>query len=162
MLKWNSRAVIVLLGLITPFWVAVGRLLVGAGPGWFMLMLWLMVPALLVPLAVSLMFVLRADVRQSGVLRRDEAVWMWLTHISWFLGGFFLADFGDTGPQPDSVFTRYFVANAQEFSTMMAMACATFGSITLLWATVLGMVRLAKKSPAATRAAEPGITPTLP
>lgn len=128
------------LAILQPLWWVAGRALLGS-VGWGTFLLVMMFPILLIPMAISLLYILRKDVRQSKHLRQDEARALWFLHLCLFLSGFFFVDFGDSEPSMGSVFTH--LLHGDEGLSMGAAAVfGVMGILTALLCLIRGLVRL--------------------
>jgi hypothetical protein len=140
---WTHRRLFLALALFTPFWLTIGRAMLGS-IGWVTIMLFFLFPLLLTPLIGSLLFYFRADVRASGHLPRKEAIILLVMHLAWFLAGFFLVDVGDTEGSGGSVFSIWLFSNNLELSMMLAALAALVATPLTLWSLARGVVQTFK------------------
>lgn len=130
-----------LLALLLPVWLIVGRPLLGS-MGWMTVLLLLFAPLYLLPLFTVLLLGLLEPVKASGTLSGKDAFGLGLSILAWFLGGFFLVDGGDTAESMGSVFTIWFTGPPGIETS--AIAAAVFGGIGLLVSAVMNFSALAR------------------
>ena len=129
---------LILVSILLPLWLVLGRGLLGSF-GWMSFLMVMGFPVLLIPLALVLLFVRRPEVRESGQVQPGEGMLLWLTHLCWFVLGFFLVDGGDTEEHIGSVFTVWFGKELLATSSMISAILALAGLVLALVCLVDGI-----------------------
>lgn len=108
-----SRYILLPMALILPFWLILGRGLVGGSSGWVAVVYFFYVapPLILSLLAMRLLVKTRVDALGQKHFGKVDSMLLSTVYLSVFLHGFFLVDGGDTEESVASVVTQLGVSN---------------------------------------------------
>ena len=102
---------------------------------------------LLLPLALTLLFTTRADVKKSGHVTGSEATALWSFHLVYVLFGFFLVDGADTEDSMGSVCSKLLGDQWLDLSSYLAFGLLVLGlflGLLVVKDAVVGRRRVAK------------------
>ncbi|MCW2849697.1 MAG: hypothetical protein JWR90_3671 [Marmoricola sp.] len=127
--------VMIPLNVLLVVWAWIGRLFLGA-PGWFMILMTVVVPFLLLALLLTTVLAFRGSDKPHSLTGAQTlfqlAVWAGLLGF-----GFFLVDFGDTDDSQRSVFTNLVGTNDGSLALSTSLAAVSTAVAVLGWLVLL-------------------------
>lgn len=116
--------------LFLPFWLTIGRMLLGVGGWGIFFYIRVAVPALLVILPIIAYMAIVST--PKGGIRGYNAVVLWVTYALIFLQGFFAVDGGDTEESVGSVASHLFGRGFIDASTSLTYV--------FYWASIVALM----------------------
>lgn len=128
-----SIFLLMIMTFILPFWLTLGRSMIGSTGYLVILYTFLIAPVLFILMLIfNILIWARRDVRQRLEFGKLDSFLLLLLYVSVFLHGFFVVDGSDTPESLGSVLTRLFGSHLMDVSTMLSGVAYTFSYFLLL------------------------------
>lgn len=128
-----SIFLLMIMTFVLPFWLTLGRSMLGSSGHLTILYVFLIAPALFILMVIfNILIWARRDVRQKIEFGKLDSFLLLLLYISVFLHGLFVVDGSDTPESLSSVLTSLFGSHLLDVSSLLSGVAYTFSYLLLV------------------------------